>query len=147
MKKLLPPTLFLICIVTMVVLWWLVPIKQLGSFPMNLLGLLPLISGVGLSTRGSEKFRKLGTNIKTFDEPNILVKDGIFQYSRNPMYLGFVIALCGVSVLLGSLSTTFVVIAFWALTDRWYIEFEERAMLRKFGEDYNTYKSQVRRWI
>ncbi len=147
MKKLLPPALFLISILIMMLLWRLVPINRNFTFPVSLAGLALLILGLGLTILGSRKFQQVGTNINTFNEPDVLVKDGLFRYSRNPMYLGFVIALLGVSALLGSLSTLAVVIVFFVITDRWYIAFEERAMAKKFGEEYEKYKSQTRRWI
>jgi len=147
MKKLLPPALFLISILIMMLLWRLAPTSRNFTFPVSLAGLALLILGLGLTILGSRKFRQVGTNINTFNEPDVLVKDGLFRYSRNPMYLGFVIALLGVSALLGSLSTLAVVIVFFVITDRWYIAFEERAMAKKFGEEYEKYKSQTRRWI
>ena len=147
MKKLLPPALFLISILIMMLLWRLAPTSRNFTFPVSLAGLALLILGLGLTILGSRKFQQVGTNINTFNEPDILVKEGLFRYSRNPMYLGFVIALLGVSALLGSLSTLAVVIAFFVITDRWYIAFEERAMAKKFGEEYEKYKSQTRRWI
>ncbi len=63
------------------------------------------------------------------------------------MYLGFVIALLGLSMLLGALSPIFVVAAFFVITERWYIRFEEQAMLRVFGDSYSLYKSKTRRWM
>lgn len=147
MKKLLPPALFLISILIMISSSWLIPIKPILSSPFTIIGVLPLILGLSLSVIGSKKFQQLGTNIKTFNDPDILVTEGLFKYSRNPMYLGFVTSLLGLSILLGSLSPVAVVIIFLIITDRWYIAFEEQAMTRKFGTAYETYKSQTRRWI
>jgi len=63
------------------------------------------------------------------------------------MYLGFVIALLGLSLLLGSLASLFVVVAFLVITDRWYIKFEEAVMAKTFGNQYAEYKSKTRRWL
>ena len=63
------------------------------------------------------------------------------------MYLGFVLVLTGLAVILGSV-TPFAVLALFALlVDRWYIRFEERAMLRRFGDAYRSYRQRVRRWL
>jgi protein-S-isoprenylcysteine O-methyltransferase Ste14 len=147
MKKLLPTSLLLISLVVMIFLWWLFPIAQFITFPARLLGLLPLLAGLGISVLGSNKFEEVGTNVKTFDNPDVLITDGLYRFSRNPMYLGFVIALLGVFMLLGSLSTLVVVLGFFVITDRWYIQFEERAMDRVFGEAFHKYKKQTRRWL
>ena len=150
MQRLLPPNLFLIAVITMITVSWMMPTEpflSFLSFPLTLLGLIPLIVGLGLSIRGSMKFSRVGTNIKPFNQPNVLVTDGLFRYSRNPMYLGFVIALCGVALLLGSVPALLIALAFAIVTDRWYIQFEERAMTRQFGQQYKTYQAQTRRWV
>jgi protein-S-isoprenylcysteine O-methyltransferase Ste14 len=100
-----------------------------------------------MSVREDSKFSKLGTPIKPFDEPNKLVTDGFFKYSRNPMYLGFALVLLGVWLLLGALSPLLGVVLFVAITDRWYIPFEERALVEKFGPEFQAYRSKTRRWI
>ena len=147
MKKILPPTLFIICIAIMVGLWWLLPITQFLTFPISLIGILPFLVGLGIAKRSSDIFEKKGTNIDTFDDPDVLVTDGLFQISRNPMYLGFVTALFGLFILLGCLSPLFVVVIFFVITDRWYIEFEEAAMEKEFGYEYSKYKTKTRRWL
>jgi protein-S-isoprenylcysteine O-methyltransferase Ste14 len=147
MKKLLPINLLLICLLSLVVLWWLFPISQFLSAPATFIGLIPLAGGLLITVLGEKQFKDAGTNIKTFNDPDILVKDGVFKYSRNPMYLGLVLVLLGVAVLLGSISSLAVVVAFFAITDRWYIRYEEGAMARRFGEEYEAYKAQTRRWL
>ncbi len=147
MKKILPPTLFIICIAIMVGLWWLFPITKFLTFPISLIGILPFLVGLGIAKRGSDIFEKKGTNIETFDDPDLLVTDGLYQISRNPMYLGFLMSLFGLFILLGCISPLFIVIIFFVITDRWYIEFEEAAMDRLFGDEYTKYKTKTRRWL
>lgn len=92
-------------------------------------------------------FKKLGTNLNTFRDPDILTTDGLFRFSRNPMYLGFLIILAGACVVLGSASPLLALLGFILLTNYWYIPIEERAMLRQFGENYLNYQNKVRRWL
>lgn len=147
MKKIIPPVLFVICIVVMVGLWLVFPIIQFVTFPISLVGILPLVAGLGIAKRGSDIFEKTGTNIETFDDPDILVTDGLYRISRNPMYLGFLVALLGVAIVLGNFSSILVVIGFFVITDRWYINFEEEVMAKKFGDQYEEYKAKTRRWL
>ncbi len=128
-------------------LWWLFPVTHFLTFPISLIGILPFLGGLGIAKRGSDIFEKKGTNIETFDDPDVLVTDGLYQISRNPMYLGFLIALFGLFVLFGCLSPLFIVIIFFVITDRWYIEFEEVAMAKVFGDEYAKYKTKTRRWL
>lgn len=131
----------------MVLLWLTLPIKDLLPYPYNLIGALLVVFGIGIAKRGSDIFERAGTNIETFQKPDVLVTDGLFSFSRNPMYLGFVVALLGVAITLGNLSSFAVVLAFILITDRWYIPFEEAAMGEQFGEQYAKYKIKTRRWL
>jgi protein-S-isoprenylcysteine O-methyltransferase Ste14 len=147
MRRLLPPRLFLLCLATMAALHFALPLAILVPSPSNLVGVLPLVGGLAIAIWGARRFRTAGTNIKTFDDPDRLVTDGLFRYTRNPMYLGLLTALSGASTLFGSLSPMLVVVAFAVITDRWYIPFEETAMARTFGDDYRAYCRTTRRWV
>ena len=147
MRKIIPPVLFAICIVVMVGLWLVFPIMQFVAFPISLVGILPLVVGLGIAKRGSDIFEKTGTNIETFNDPDILVTDGLYRISRNPMYLGFLVALLGVAIVLGNFSSILVAVGFFVITDRWYIKFEEETMAKTFGDRYAEYKEKTRRWL
>jgi protein-S-isoprenylcysteine O-methyltransferase Ste14 len=145
--RLLPPRLVLILILAMVALRFLAPGPMIMSFPHNLVGALVAVVGLGLALSGARLFSRVGTNIKTFNEPGTLVTGGAFRWTRNPMYLGFLLLLAGIAILLGA-ATPFVAVALFALVaDRWYIAFEERALERKFGTAYVAYRQTTRRWI
>lgn len=76
-----------------------------------------------------------------------LVCDGIYAYSRNPMYLGFVLLLASVMLWLGSPLLVFYIMAFvWFLT-RYQIEPEERILGYRFGQAYQDYLYRVPRWF
>ncbi|MDF3029106.1 MAG: Isoprenylcysteine carboxyl methyltransferase family protein [Fluviicola sp.] len=88
------------------------------------------------------------TEIHTFKTPQKLVTHGLFKYSRNPIYLGFVIALFGVWILLsGNLFSLFGVMFFFLIANFGYIPYEEKQMETIFGQEYLAYKNKVRRWI
>lgn len=145
-RKLLPPTLFIICAVLSIILSFITPI-QIINYPYDLIGTIFLFIGLMISRSGSNQFQKAKTNINTFDEPDKLIKEGLFNYSRNPMYLGFVIALSGISIILGTISAFIILIIFILITDQWYIKFEEKMMIKKFGDKYVAYMKTTRRWI
>lgn len=147
MFRLLPPFLFLISAGLMLAANYLIPLARLPAGNYQWLGVLFIAGGLAISAWHSRLFRQVGTNIHTFEEPGKLVTAGLFSVSRNPMYLGFVLALLGLALFLGSASAMLIALAFMIVTDRWYIAFEERAMLEKFGNDYIAYKRRVRRWI
>lgn len=147
MRRVLPPVLLTACIVLMLFLQWVFPVCPIFRFPYDLLGIAPVLAGIVISKNGSDRFGYAQTTIMTFDEPSVLVVDGLYGFSRNPMYLGFALLILGVWVLLGTLSTLYVAVLFILITDRCYIRFEEAMLDRKFGKAYREYKKRVRRWI
>ncbi len=145
--RLLPPRLVLILLVTMAGLHALLPGPAIVAFPYNLAGAVVAALGLLVTLSGARLFGRVGTNIRTFNEPGVLVTDGLFRWSRNPMYLGFVLLLLGTAVLLGTATPFAGPLLFAIVADRWYIAFEERALQGKFGTDYAAYMRRTRRWI
>lgn len=145
--QLIPPILVLILLVVMIALRVVAPGPVLVSYPYNLAGAVLATLGLLVTGSGARLFSRVGTNIRTFNEPGVLVTNGLFRWSRNPMYLGFVLLLAGTAILLGAATPFLAVVLFALIADRWYIAFEERALERKFGEDYAAYMRRTRRWI
>ena len=147
MQRLLPPFLVAALLVGAIVVGLSMPVLGPMAMPLRLSGLVPLAAGGWLNLRGAGLFERIGTNIKTFDEPGTLVVTGPFRFSRNPMYLGFLLVLTGVAILIGSLTAWLGPTAFLAAAQLWYIPFEEGEMRAKFGGDYERYAARVGRWI
>lgn len=145
--QILPPVAFVLCVAAMAALHAVAPVVGLLPSPFNWAGVAFVVGGLGIASWHARLFRRVGTNIQTFGEPDMLVREGLFKVSRNPMYLGFSTALLGVAILLGSATPFGAALAFVLLADRWYIEVEEAAMLKKFGVEYERYREQVPRWL
>ncbi|MCG8527956.1 MAG: isoprenylcysteine carboxylmethyltransferase family protein, partial [Opitutales bacterium] len=79
--------------------------------------------------------------------PDILVTEGPFKFTRNPIYLGFLLVLVGFAWCFGVISVWVGPLIFLLLANFWYIPFEEKRMLKKFGESYVEYRQKVRRWL
>lgn len=110
-------------------------------------GMATVVLGLGIAQWHARLFRRRGTNLHTFREPQQLVTEGLFRHSRNPMYLGFALAAAGLALALGAATPVLVLAAFVLMLDRWYIRFEEQAMLRSFGQAYRDYCRHTRRWF
>ena len=76
-----------------------------------------------------------------------LVTDGIYAYSRNPMYLGFFFWLLGWGVYLGNPFALLFGLLFVPCLSRFQIRIEEAALRRLFGQAYDDYCAKVRRWL
>ena len=87
------------------------------------------------------------TAINTFKAPSRFIKTGPFKFSRNPIYLGFLMILIGIGLLLGTFSGFIGAFLFFMVADLWYIPFEEDKCGQIFGKEYLDYKQNVRRWI
>jgi protein-S-isoprenylcysteine O-methyltransferase Ste14 len=146
-QRLLPPQLFVVCAAAAAAIGWFVPVSAHLPAAVRLLGAPLLASGLMVAGRSAATFDRLDTNINTFDDPDVLVETAAFRYSRNPMYLGFTLALLGISTLVGSLTAFVGPVVFWLSADRWYVPFEERRMRAVFGPAYLEYCRGVPRWI
>lgn len=143
----LPPVVMLLIIAVMAVLNQYLPVIRLWEMHFCWIGIPLVVLGLGMAQWHVHLFRKIGTNVNTFKEPGILTREGLYRFSRNPVYLGFMVMLAGVWMILGSVSPLVGLAAFWLLANYWYIPFEERAMLSKFGDEYIAYRKSVRRWL
>ena len=92
-------------------------------------------------------FKKVGTEVNSFDKPTILVTEGLFRISRHPMYLGFVVLLIGVAIMLGSLTGFLAPVAMFITLATIFIPFEEKGCEETFGQAYLDYKRRVRCWL
>src|SRR5262245_42193826 len=106
--KVLPPVYFLGALVLAVVLHYALPLAQVVPRPWHLVGVLLIAIGLVFIVVPARTFKARNTAIKPFDASSVLVQDGLFSISRNPMYLGMVLVLLGVAMILRS-ATPFVV--------------------------------------
>lgn len=147
MQRLLPPLLLIITCVAMLLLALVLPLAKPLPIPVRIFGGVLAAFGLLLSVRGAGIFRRVGTNIMTFDKPDKLVTTGVFAWSRNPMYLGFAICALGGAMALNAMTAFAVASLFCLSLDRWYVRFEETMMRETFGAQFDDYCNRVRRWI
>jgi len=109
-----------------------------------------LIGGAGLSVDlySLLLFFKAKTTVNPLKpSASALVTGGMYRFSRNPMYLGMLLLLCGWAVYLGALSALLLAPLFIVVLNRLQIMPEERMLAKLFPKDYSGYCSQVRRWL
>ena len=147
MQKIMPTTYLLIAVLLSITLHYFFPILYIIPSPWNFLGLIPLFLGIWLNLSADRAFKQAKTTVKPFEESNSLIQEGVFRYSRNPMYLGFVGILFGIDFLLRSVSPYLVIVIFVVLIDMVFIKVEERMLEMEFGDEWREYCSRVRKWI
>ena len=94
-------------------------------------------------------FMKSKTTINPLspDKASSLVTGGLYQYTRNPMYLGMLLTLGGWGLYLACLSGFIFLPAFIWTMNKFQIKPEERILSGLFGKEYAEYKASVGRWV
>jgi protein-S-isoprenylcysteine O-methyltransferase Ste14 len=113
--------------------------------------LAKLIAAVGfvVAAWGVAAIRRAGTTVNPMkpESSSLLVISGIYSFTRNPMYLGFLLLLLAWAVYLSHPAAFPVLPVYVWYMNRFQIEPEERALASLFGEAFRTYASRVRRWL
>lgn len=76
-----------------------------------------------------------------------LVTSGVYRFSRNPIALGFVLMLVGLTLNVGSLWGILLAPALMVSFNLFVIQPEEKILTSRFGKEYEAYKTRVRRWL
>ena len=107
------------------------------------------VTGLAFAVAGVVAFRKARTTVNptTPQKSSSVVTTGVYRFSRNPMYLGFLLFLAAWAIALANAAAFLLLPAFVAYMNRFQISVEERALLAHFGDEYLAYMRSVRRWL
>jgi protein-S-isoprenylcysteine O-methyltransferase Ste14 len=79
--------------------------------------------------------------------PSRLVVSGLYRYVRNPMYVAVTALIAGQGLLFGSVTLLEYGAILWAAFFLFVVAYEEPALGEQFGQEYERYRANVRRWI
>ena len=104
---------------------------------------------VGVALMGSAvmTFRRAGTSLNPAKPTTRVVVHGPYRFTRNPMYVGWVIVYLGCVLLTNTVWPLVSLPVVLVLISRAVIAKEERYLAAKFGDAYRAYKARVRRWL
>jgi protein-S-isoprenylcysteine O-methyltransferase Ste14 len=146
----IPPPLVALCLALLMWLSSMVvsPIEVSLVFRIGIAVAL-IVIGQSISISGMVAFRRAGTTVNPLkpSTASSLVSDGVYRFTRNPMYVGLLLTLLAWSVFLSSPQGLVFVAVYVLYIDRFQIEPEERALSLLFGAQYGEYRQRVRRWI
>lgn len=148
-NKIPPP---IVAVIFAVLMWGItkgVPSLEIPTAFRLLLAIFILGMGLSICIAGVVAFKRAKTTVNPLKPENAssLVTTGIYQISRNPMYLGFALSLVAWAVYLSSPAALLGVVGFVLYINKFQISPEERAIAALFGQAFESYQSQVRRWL
>jgi len=150
MKLLIPPPLQgLICAGLIWVCATYFPQYSIDVPYKKILSAIFFVIGIMTDLMALRVFHKAQTTVSPFSPENTtsLIAVGVYQYSRNPMYLGMALLLTGLTIWFGTPFGLALIVCFvWSITV-FQIKPEEEVLREKFGDDYVSYCHKVRRWV
>jgi len=145
--KNIPPVYLFISIVVIGCIYLLFPSYELIKYPLNLLGIIFIMGGGMLSGRSAKNLKKHNTPVNFERKSTVVVREGFFRYSRNPIYLGMMLLLIGLSILSGNVLSFITPVFCYVILNFKFIASEERKMESDLGKEYLEYKAAVRKWL
>jgi len=116
--------------------------------PIEVAGLVIFAAGAILALWSVLSFALLGRGTPApFDPPRRLVMAGPYRWVRNPMYMGAGLVLLGAAMFYQSIGLVLYAVAFWSAAHLFVLFYEEPALRRRFGADYEEYTRSRRRWM
>ncbi len=114
---------------------------------MRMTGISILILSLLLNTLAYREFKKALTPHAPFMKPKVLIKNGVFSLSRNPVYLALVLSEFGLGFVFNTFWLLISAVVLWIVLDIVIVQAEEKVIKRTFNEEYESYKKKTRRWL
>ena len=127
-------------------LQWALPPVRVVLLSSSVLAICTAVAGFAIMIWAWWLFQKAETAICPTENSKVLVTSGIYQLTRNPMYLGMVLMMAGVALWFGTLPYYLATVLFFQVISL-FCPFEEQRLISTFGEQYSGYRRTVRRWV
>jgi protein-S-isoprenylcysteine O-methyltransferase Ste14 len=141
-----PPLVFLAALFVGILLNWARPLPFLAP-SIQPLGPVIIMCSVFLFLLSYREFRTAGTPVRGSQRTTTIVRTGPYRFSRNPIYLSFILLVLGLSIWMKNLWSLITLIPAVALIAVVVIPREESFLESSFNDQYANYKSSVRRWL
>lgn len=146
----IPP--LLLVLIFGILMWFFSLYTQVSLFSKNLhlsLAIIFLILGLAFIVAGVISFKRHNTTVNptTPEATSTLVTSGVYRFSRNPMYVGFLLLLLSWGLYLSSIVVFVIPVVFVLYMNQFQIKSEEKILDTIFGNEFDKYKSHVRRWL
>ena len=143
----IPPIIYLVGLLLGLLLHYLYPVKFLPAAISVWSGVLLILISVLMVLSALLAFRRVGASPDVHKPTTAISTDGIYRWSRNPMYISLALLYLGIAAWVNSLWILLLLVPMLVVVDQGVVKREERYLEKKFGDEYLRYKSHVRRWI
>jgi protein-S-isoprenylcysteine O-methyltransferase Ste14 len=142
-----PPVIFFGIEAIGLLIHWLFPVHFLPQGITWFVGLPLILIGLFIGFTALSAMRRAHTPVDPYEPSTAVVSDGPYRFTRNPIYVSFVVIYLGIASLFNALWPLVLLPVAIIVIDRFVIVREERYLQGKFGEAYIRYKATVRRWL
>lgn len=104
-------------------------------------------AAAGLLAGALRRFRRTGTAVEPWRPSTALVTEGVYRFTRNPIYLALALLHLGSALAFDSALALASLPFALAAVQAGVVAREERYLEGKFGDEYRRYKASVRRWL
>ncbi len=123
-------------------------LPKITPSPWNISGIAWLAAGAYLEAHGVYVLWTIGQGTPhPANPPRRLVIEGPYRYSRNPLYLGRLLVLLGVSVYLGSMGILALAAVLFLFVHFVVLPREEGRLQARYGEAWLHYSNRISRWV
>ena len=142
-----PPRIAMAILILAALLHWLTPLGEANLLARRFLAPPTGLAGFLLMIRAWWQFKQQQVAICPTEETAFLITDGVYRFTRNPMYLGMIMMLVAVAFWFGTVPYFAAATAFFLIIRLVFCPYEERKLAASFGDEYRDYATQVRRWL
>jgi len=91
--------------------------------------------------------RRAGTRVETNKPTTVIVTNGPFRFTRNPVYVGMLLGQAGLAIAFNNLWMLVTLLPLYLVIRFGVVAREETYLEGKFGSAYLSYKSRIPRWL
>jgi protein-S-isoprenylcysteine O-methyltransferase Ste14 len=143
-----PPIAWALAVLAGLALNWLMPLPFLPSVvSAGWLGAIIFALALALVAWAIFTMTRAGSNVPTNLPTTTIVETGPYRFTRNPIYLGMVLGLIGLTIAFNGAWLLMTLVPFALVIHYGVIIREEAYLERKFGDVYRRYRARVRRWV
>lgn len=144
-----PPLFYVLAFILAVFIQKKVTISNIifHSTVVKIAGVIFLIIALFFLVRSLRQFLLTKNTVILIKPASSLQTTGIYSITRNPMYVGLALAYLGITCFIGNWWNVILCPLLLIVIQEYVIKREEKYLEIEFGQEYNEYKQNVRRWL